>query len=103
MNETIVSLANGTGFTYWCMQSDGMDIYDTDVSQVSMNVLHGSDYADFPQVQAIGWRMLNGTSGYGTYSYYISLDSKTTVDKECYWTTVGMLGVEWRLALVHRR
>ncbi|HSV42545.1 MAG TPA: hypothetical protein VLH13_03940, partial [Methanomassiliicoccales archaeon] len=102
MNGTLPQLAADTGFTFWCMQSDGIDIYDTDASQIGMNIINGTDYQDFPEVQAIGRRMVNETSGYGTYSYLISLGSQTTVEKECYWTTVGAHGIAWRLAVVHR-
>ncbi|OPY34249.1 MAG: hypothetical protein A4E32_00521 [Methanomassiliicoccales archaeon PtaU1.Bin124] len=102
MNETISGLVSSSDYTFWCMQTDGQDIYDTDGSQIGMNILHGPDYAAYPEVQAIGYRMLNETSGYGTYSYLISLNSTKTVQKECYWTTVGLMGVEWRLVIVHR-
>ncbi len=101
MNATLPQLVAGTGFTYWCMQSDGVEIYDADASQIGMNIIYGPDYQAFPQVQAIGWRMVNESTGFGTYSYFISLSSQTTVDKECYWTSLGAEGIAWRLAIVH--
>lgn len=101
MNATLPQLVAGTDLTFWCMQSDGVDIYDTDPSQIGLNIIYGPDYQDFPQVQTIGRRMINETTGHGTYSYLISLSSQAAVNKECSWTTVGAEGIAWRLAIVH--
>jgi hypothetical protein len=102
MNAVLPQLASGTGFTWWSMQLDGTEIYDTDATQIGNNLLYGPDYVAFPQVQALGWRMVNATSGYGSYSYLFSPTQLHLVNKECYWGTVGAEGLQWRLVLVHR-
>jgi hypothetical protein len=101
MAATLPTLAQSTGFTFFCMQSDGFIIYDVDPNDVGTN-LFSSYYADFPSLQALGWRMVNESTGYGTYSYYDSQQSHQVVNKECYWTTVGAHSVTWRLIIVHR-
>jgi len=100
MNGTLASFSEESGFTFWCMQLDGMDIFDSDASQIGMNVT-GPDYDGFPEVQELGARMLGEASGHGTYSYYADLSLQKVVDKECYWTTVGTMGTEWRLVIVN--
>lgn len=102
MNAVLPQLTSGTGFTWWSVQLDGTEIYDTDVTQIGQNLIYGPDYVAFPQVQALGWRLVNETAGYGSYSYLYSPTSLHIVNKECYWITVGAEGIQWRLALAHR-
>jgi hypothetical protein len=102
MNDTLPSLTEGTTFTWFLMQLDGTEIYDTDASQIGLNSLTDPAYSNFTQLVALGWRSVNETSGYGTYSFVIDLDSKQVVSKECYWTTVGAETIQWRLFLVHK-
>jgi polar amino acid transport system substrate-binding protein len=101
MGRVVPPLLVGTEFTTWCIQGDGVEVYDTDPTQIGLNIT-GPDYNDYPTVQAMGWRMINETSGYITYSFATSLHSGVQVTKECYWTSIGMHGVMWRLAIVHR-
>jgi hypothetical protein len=101
MTYALPPLAAGTSFTFFVMQPDGFLIYDVDPAEVGTN-LFSSYYAAFPQLQALGWRMVNESTGYGTYSYYESQQSQQVVNKECYWTTVGAHSVTWRVVIVHR-
>ncbi|HEY3421165.1 MAG TPA: hypothetical protein VGK23_11495 [Methanomassiliicoccales archaeon] len=101
MNNTLPQLATGMDFTFWCIQLDGQEIYDTDPAQIGMNLINGSDYQDYPGAQAMGSKVVNETSGYITYSYFVSLSTQKMVEKECFWTTVGAYGIEWRLAIAH--
>ncbi|MEI6797538.1 MAG: hypothetical protein WCK39_11795, partial [Methanomassiliicoccales archaeon] len=89
MKAVLPQLTYGTGFTWWAMQLDGTEIFDTDVTRIGHNLLYGPDYVNFPQVQALGWRMVNETSGHGSYSYLFSPAQLHVVNKECYWGTVG--------------
>ncbi|MDD1772892.1 MAG: cache domain-containing protein [Methanomassiliicoccales archaeon] len=100
MNGTLPHLLEGTEFAFFCAQLDGTDIYDTDTAQIGMNLI--TDYVDYPEVQDIGRRLVNESTGHGTYSYLISLGDDTVVDKECYWTTVGSHGITWRLIIIHQ-
>jgi hypothetical protein len=101
MSASLPQYSAGTSFTWWAMQSNGTDIYDTDQAQIGMNVL-GPEYADFPQLQALVWKMVNQTAGYGTYSYYSTLASGQVVTKECFWAPTGLFGTSWRVVIVHR-
>ncbi|HEY3421164.1 MAG TPA: hypothetical protein VGK23_11490 [Methanomassiliicoccales archaeon] len=101
MNATLPSLTAGTEFTWFAIQLDGTEIYDTDVSQIGMNTLTDPNYVNFTQLVALGWRSVNETNGYGTYSFVTDLGTKQVVSKECFWTTVGAETIQWRLFLVH--
>jgi hypothetical protein len=101
MNATLPQISAGTGFTWWCMQLNGTLVYDTDTAQVGLNQMDGPEYCDYPELVSISWRMVNESSGYGVYHFLKTLNSGQTITKECFWTTVGAEGVQWRLVLVH--
>lgn len=101
MNATLPILTIGTAFTWWSIQLDGTEIYDTDASQIGLNLLYSPEYSNYPQVRAVGWSSVNETCGYSTYSFTKDLGSQQIVTKECFWTTVGAESIQWRLALVH--
>ena len=101
MNDTLPALTAETAFTWFSMQLDGTEIYDTDASQIGLNSLTDPNYVNFTQLVALGWRAVNESSGYGTYSFVLDLGGKQIVSKECFWTTVGAESIRWRLFLVH--
>jgi hypothetical protein len=101
MNATLPALTAGTTFTWFSMQLDGTEIYDTDASQIGMNTLTDPNYANFTQLVALGRRAVNEPSGYGTYSFVLDLTKQQIVSKECFWTTVGAESIQWRLFLAH--
>lgn len=100
MNGTLPHLLEGTEFAFFCAQLDGTDIYDTDTAQIGMNLI--TDYTNYPEVQEVGRRLANESTGHGTYSYLTRLDEDTVVDKECYWTTIGSHGITWRLVIINQ-
>jgi len=102
MNTTLPALTAGTTFTWFAMQLDGTEIYDTDPSQIGLNSLTDPTYANFTQLVDLGLRAVNGTSGYGTYTFTADLSTRQVVSKECFWTTIGAETIQWRLFLVHR-
>jgi hypothetical protein len=101
MGAVLPQLSAGTAFTWWSIQLDGTEIYDTDASQIGLNLLHDPVYQNFTEAVAMGWRMVNESCGYVTYSFGVTIGSPT-VTKECYFTSVGQEGVWWRLALTRR-
>jgi hypothetical protein len=92
-------LPRGSDLTFTLMQLDGTIIYDTDKAQIGMNALKGEDYAAFPELQATARRMEAESSGHSYHSYFVDLEGKRVVKKSCRWTTVGIHGASWRLAI----
>ncbi len=82
------------------MQTDGLIIYDSDPAQQWKNLFTDEAYANYPSLLALGQHMAAESSGYGTYSYTLN-GTAQTAEKECYWTTVGAYGSQWRLIIVH--
>lgn len=95
---------NGTDYSSWAMQLDGLIIYDKDAGQagkgqVGLNLFEDPIYEPFPSLLEIAHKMVAERSGLGSYSFNITNGNKTVVAKDVYWTTVGLHGKEWRLAI----
>ncbi len=93
-----------TTFSMWSMQKNGTLIYDPDPAQQGKNLLTDPIYISYPEVQAFTQKVAVEQSGYGSYQYFdTNLDNqaKELVNKEAYWTTVGIYGTEWRLVVWH--
>ena len=93
-----------TSYSMWAMQTNGTLIYDPDPAQQGKNLFTDPIYVDYPGVQTFAHQVAAVQSGYGTYQYYDSnLDNtaKVVVNKEAYWTTIGIYNTEWRLVITH--
>jgi hypothetical protein len=93
-------VANYT-YTFWVMDLDGSLLYDEDASQIGKNLFEDPLYNPFPDLQElVEHRIVAERSGHGNYSYFEVIGgNKTVVTKECYWTTTGLHGREWRLVI----
>ncbi len=95
---------DGTSYSMWAMQTNGTLIFDPDPEQQGKNLFTDAIYADHPEVQAFTQNVASEPAGYGTYQFYntnLADDSKQVVQKEAYWTTIGIYGTQWRLVIVH--
>jgi polar amino acid transport system substrate-binding protein len=88
-------------YTFWVMDLDGLLLYDEDASQVGKSLFEDPLYKPFPDLQElVEHRIVADRSGHGNYSYFDVIGgNKTVVTKECYWTTTGLHGREWRLVI----
>jgi polar amino acid transport system substrate-binding protein len=88
-------------YTFWVMDLDGLLLYDEDTSQIGKNLFEDPLYKPFPDLlQLVEHRIVAERSGHGNYSYFEAIGgNKTLVTKECYWTTAGIHGGEWRLVI----
>ncbi|NPV63709.1 MAG: cache domain-containing protein [Methanotrichaceae archaeon] len=90
---------NGTDCSIFVMQIDGRDIYSSDPNQIGNNLLTSALYQPYPGLIAVARRMVDERSGYGTYEFQVNATDNKVVTKEIYWTTAGLYGRDWRLAL----
>jgi polar amino acid transport system substrate-binding protein len=96
----IYTPSNITDYTFWVMDLDGLLAYDEDVNQIGKNLFEDPLYRPFPSLLDLGHRIVAERSGHGYYSYFqVTEGNKTAVNKECYWTTTGLHGREWRLVV----
>jgi sensor domain CHASE-containing protein len=105
INSSIVPPKEGVEpYPMWAMQTNGTLIYDPDPAQQGKNLFTDPLYTSYTGVQTFTQQVSANQSGYGTYQYYnTNLDnaSKQLVNKEAYWTTIGIYGTQWRLVVTH--
>lgn len=99
LGALVVPRLNGTDYSLFVMQKDGLDIYSSDANQIGNNLLESPLYKPFPSLLALVKRMVDERSGYGTYNFQVTAANRTVVTKEVYWTTAGLHGRDWRLAI----
>ncbi len=97
--EEIEPVLNGTPYTAMVAEAGGRVLYDPDPAEVGRETFNESLYADFPEILAFAHTYAGNWSGHATYSFYDTGFSRT-VQKEAYWTTVGLHGTEWRLIII---
>ncbi|MCM2465515.1 cache domain-containing protein [Methanoculleus oceani] len=90
--------ANGTPYQVMVVQTDGRVLYDTDPAQVGRMTFEDPLYADYPELLDVARRVAD--ERYGTATYRFAADGGQTVQKEIAWTTAGLHGVEWRVAVI---
>ncbi len=99
LSNLVVPELNGTAYSLFVMQTDGLIVYSSDANQIGNNLLENPLYKPFPGLLTMVKRMLVEKSGYGNYDFQVTRSNKTVVTKELYWTTAGLYGREWRLAM----
>ena len=93
--------SNITNYTFWVMDLDGLLLYDEDEGQIGRNLLEDPLYKSFPSLlELVEQRILTERSGHGYYNFFqVTGGNEAEVTKECYWTTAGLHGTEWRLVI----
>jgi hypothetical protein len=90
---------NDTPYNAWVMQKDGLILYDVDPSQLGLMLFSDPLYQPYPSLLDIGRKMVAKRSGMGSY-YFLNREHNQNVTEDVYWTTVGLHGNEWRLAII---
>lgn len=94
-----VPLLNGTNYSVTVIQKDGLNLYDTDSSQIGKNLFEDPIYKPYPQLLALGRDVVAERSGMGSY-VFLNKEHNENVTKEICWTTVGLHDNEWRLVAI---
>ncbi|MBA7474547.1 hypothetical protein ES707_09901 [subsurface metagenome] len=89
---------NGTSCQVMVVQTDGRVLYDTDPAQIGRMTFEDPLYADYPDLQDAARRVT--AERYGTTVYGFVTDGGRSVQKEISWTTAGLHGTEWRVAVI---
>jgi hypothetical protein len=101
LNASIAPALKDTTYACTAIQLDGLSIFDSDPAQVGKNLFTDLMFANYTELLALGHRVVAESAGYGTYKYSLSEVSGQVVQKECYWTTIGTYGTEWRIVIIH--
>lgn len=89
-------------YTIYALQGNSTLIYDANSEEQGKNIFTDEEYQGHTELQTFIHKVLDTDSGYGTYSYYDDLSpSRPLVNKEAYWTTIGIYNTDWRLVVAH--
>ncbi len=87
-------------YTIYALQRDSTLIYDVTNEEQGKNIFTDEAYAGYTGLQTFIHQVVDSQSGYGTYSYFDDLaPSRPLVNKEAYWTTMGIYNTDWRLVI----
>ncbi len=78
----------------WVMQKDGLILYETDPTQIGLNLFTAPLYQDYPELIALGKRMVKEKNGKGTYTFLIHGTDKV-IKKGAAWKTVHFFNNDW--------
>jgi len=95
----IEPVLNGTPYTAMVAGTGGRVIYDPDPTEIGKETFNESLYEEFPEIQEFARSYADNRSGHATYSFY-STGFSRVVQKEAYWTTIGLHGTQWRLIII---
>lgn len=87
-------LEKGLGVNCWVMQKDGMILYETDRQQVGLKLFADPLYQGYPELIALGRRMVQEDSGEGSYAFTLP-GTKTVVKKQAAWRTIHFFDNDW--------
>ena len=89
-------------YTIYALQGNSTLIYDPNNEEQGKNIFTGEEYQGYPELQTFIHQVLATNSGFSTYSYFDDLSpSRPLVNKEAYWTTIGIYNTDWRLVVAH--
>jgi hypothetical protein len=83
-----------SGVKCWVMQKDGLLLYETDPTQMGLNLFTDPLYKDYPELIKLGRRMVKEKEGKGFYTFLIH-GTKIVVKKEAVWKTAHFLNNDW--------
>ena len=90
-------------YTIYALQSNGTLIYDANDAnsgEQGKNIFTDQEYQGHTELQTFIHQVVDTQSGYGTYSYYDDLaQGRPLVNKDGYWTTIGIYNTDWRLVI----
>jgi hypothetical protein len=82
------------GVNCWVMQRDGVIVYETDPAQLGLNTFRDPLYRDYPELIALGKRMVKERTGTGTYTFLLHGGAKA-VEKKAAWKTIDFMNNRW--------
>jgi S-adenosylmethionine hydrolase len=98
LGDLIEPLAGGDAIIdkVWCMDTDGLIIYDPDAAQVGTSLFLDPLYQPYPDLLALGRQIARRPSGSGSYEF-LAKGSTEVIVKDATWVSAGLHGTPWRL------
>jgi hypothetical protein len=82
------------GVNCMVMQKDGLILYEADPTQAGVNMFTDPLFKDFPELIALGKRVIKEKEGKGFYSF-TTPGTKNVVRKRAVWKTIHFLNNDW--------
>jgi hypothetical protein len=101
VDDSVAQLAAQAGCSYDCMQKNGFIIASSSPAELHLNAFTSPEFNNYTQLRALNWRVVNETSGYGTYQFPSTLGGTNMFTKDMFWVSFGFRGIEWRLMVQH--
>ncbi len=98
VTSELMNSQSNADIAFWLLLPDGLIAYDKHPSEIGGNLFEDPLYKPYPSLLELGQKMIAERSGDGYYSFPATEGNNTVVKKETYWTTIGLHGMEWRLA-----
>jgi len=98
LSAVLVEQSEDDDYSLWAMQPDGLILYDPDPQEIGKNTFVDPMFQSFPQLLALGRRMMKDDEGRGSYTF-LNTGLEKEVKKEAVWVTAGLYGTEWRLIM----
>jgi len=96
--DIIKPIIKGIPANIWVMQNDGIILYDRNEEEIGKNLFTDEMYQPYENLRTLGQEILENNSGYGSYTF-LSDTMTEPVEKMCFWKTVGLYDMEWKLVL----
>jgi hypothetical protein len=98
LTATLRKFYLGRDMEPWAMDSAGRILFNQDPHEVDRLLFMDDMYQDYPEVVAVGRRMMAEPRGEGVYSLP-PRGMRQAVSKHCAWATVELHGAWWRLVV----
>lgn len=88
----------GLTVNVWIIQTDGLILYDTNSSEIGLNVLRDDPFIQFPSLTQCARRIISNETGTGSYVYKTKA-MKEARRKSTQWDSINVGGRQWRIIL----
>jgi len=96
--DIIKPIIKGLPLNIWVMQKDGIILYDQNEEEIGKNLFTDEMYKPYGNLLALGEEIVANDNGYGSYTF-LSDTMTEPVEKKCFWETVGLYDMQWKLVL----
>lgn len=76
------------------MQKDGVILYETDPTQIGLNLFTDPLYQGYQELIALGKTMIKQKEGKGFYTFQVP-GTKNIVKKQAVWKTIRFFNNDW--------
>lgn len=96
--DIIKPIIKGVPVNVWVLQKDGVILYDRNKEEIGRNLFTDEMYKPYGNLQALGHEITETETGNGSYTF-LSDTMTETIEKQCFWETVGLYDMQWKLIL----